>query len=95
MAPHPALGSSHHVDTDHLIDVEDDRAHLNAQYVVFEVRGGARPPSGWRSGVAGAHGGVRPIECGYNDTDLRLIDGEWKIVHHCVLSDLPLAIPDV
>jgi hypothetical protein len=36
---------------------------------------------------------VRPIESGYYDTELRRVEGEWKIVHHCVLMDLPVALP--
>ena len=85
---------AHGDEVDDLIKTEVGSGRLK-EYVVFEVRGDARPPSGWPSGVAGAQGSVRPIECGYYDTDLRLIDGEWKIVHHRVLSDLPFAIPDV
>ncbi len=93
MAPHPELGSSHHVTLDHLIDVDGDQAHCNAQFVVFKVRGDARPTGGWPAGVFGAQGSVRPIESGYYDTDLRRIDGEWKIVAHRVLMDLPMALP--
>jgi hypothetical protein len=38
-------------------------------------------------------GTVRPTESGYYDTDLRRIDGEWKIVRHHVRGDLPMALP--
>lgn len=75
MAPHPEGGASHHVTSDYLIDVDGDFAHLNAQYVVFEVRSTPQPLT-------------RPVESGYYDTDLRRIDGEWKIVRHDVLGDL-------
>jgi ketosteroid isomerase-like protein len=34
-----------------------------------------------------------PIESGYYDTDLRRVDGEWKIVKHSVLMDMPIAVP--
>ncbi|NJQ01845.1 nuclear transport factor 2 family protein [Streptomyces zingiberis] len=47
MAPHPADGSSHHTTSDHLIEIDGDNAHLNAQFVVFEVRAGKRPADGW------------------------------------------------
>jgi len=93
MAPHPELGSSHHVTADHLIAINGERAHLNAQFIVFEVRGDVRPAGGWPAGVFGAQGSVRPIESGYYDTELRLVDGEWKIVGHRVLMDLPVALP--
>jgi hypothetical protein len=36
---------------------------------------------------------VQPIESGYYDTDLRRIDGEWKIVGHRILLDMPYVIP--
>ncbi|GII52687.1 hypothetical protein Pth03_10760 [Planotetraspora thailandica] len=93
MAPHPEGGSSHHTTSDHIIEVDGDSAHMNAQFVVFEVRTTARPADGWPAGVFGAQGTVRPIESGYYDTDLRQIDGEWKIVKHDVLLDMPIAVP--
>ncbi|MET7992129.1 nuclear transport factor 2 family protein [Amycolatopsis sp. NPDC005232] len=77
MGPHPEGGTSHHVTTDHIIDVDGDSAHLNAQYVMFEIRTTPEPS-------------IRPAESGYYDTDLRRIDGVWKIVRHHVLGDLPL-----
>jgi hypothetical protein len=33
------------------------------------------------------------FESGYYDTDLRRVDGEWKIVKHSVLLDMPFAVP--
>ncbi|MFJ2477818.1 nuclear transport factor 2 family protein [Streptomyces sp. NPDC087659] len=94
MAPHPEGGSSHHTTFDHIIDVDGDRAHLNAQFVVYAVQASARPADGWPAGVFGAQGTVRPIESGYYDTDLRRVDGEWKIVKHSVLMDMPIAVPE-
>lgn len=41
----------------------------------------------------GAQSTVRPIESGYYDTDLLRVDGEWKIVKHHVLMDMPIAVP--
>jgi hypothetical protein len=93
MAPHPAGGSSHHTTADHLIEVDGDRAHLNAQFVVFEIRAAVRPADGWPEGAFGTQGTVRPIESGYYDTDLRRVEGEWKIIRHTVLMDMPMAIP--
>ncbi|QYN25835.1 nuclear transport factor 2 family protein [Amycolatopsis sp. DSM 110486] len=75
MPPHPEGGSGHHVTSDHLIEVDGDRAHLSAQYVVFEARTLPSPV-------------VRPIESGYYDTELRRVGGEWKISRHDVLNDL-------
>jgi hypothetical protein len=93
MAPHPELGSSHHVTADHLIEVDGDRAHMNAQFIVFKIQGAARPATGWPAGTFGAQGTVTPIESGYYDTDLHKIDGEWKITRHHVLMDVNIALP--
>jgi ketosteroid isomerase-like protein len=47
MAPHREGGSSHDTTSDHVIEVDGDRAHMNAQFVVFEVRATSRPAAGW------------------------------------------------
>ncbi len=93
MVPHPEGGSSHHTTSDHVIEVDGDRAHMNAQFVVFEVRATSRPAAGWPEGTFGIQGTVRPIESGYYDTDLRRVDGEWKIIRHHVLLDMPYVVP--
>jgi hypothetical protein len=93
MSAHPEGGSSHHTTLDHLIDIDGDQVHLNAQFIVYRVQAAARPPEGWPAGAAGAQGTVQPIESGYYDTELRRVDGEWKIVRHSVLMDMPIALP--
>ena len=65
----------------------------NAQFIVYTVQALARPAEGWPEGAQGAQGTVRPIESGYYDTDLRRVDGQWKIVEHRVLMDMPIAVP--
>ncbi|MFF4622196.1 nuclear transport factor 2 family protein [Nonomuraea jabiensis] len=94
MAPHPEGGSSHHVTADHTIEIDGDSAHMNAQFIVFEIRAAARPADGWPDGAFGAQGTIRPIESGYYDTDLSRIDGEWKIIRHSIRLDMPYVIPD-
>ncbi|MEV5177329.1 nuclear transport factor 2 family protein [Streptomyces flaveolus] len=95
MEPHPAGGSSHHTTSDHIIEVDGDTAHLNAQFIVFRVRARLRPETGWPVDAFGAQGTVEPIESGYYDTHLRRVGGEWKIVRHEVLMDMPMAVPGV
>ncbi|MFJ1975519.1 nuclear transport factor 2 family protein [Streptomyces sp. NPDC087903] len=95
MAPHPVGGSSHHVTADHIIEVDGDRARVNAQFIVFRIQAAARPEGGWAEGTFGSQCTVQPIESGYYDTDLRRIDGEWKIVGHRILLDMPYVIPGV
>lgn len=95
MAPHPVGGSSHHMTADHLIEVDGDRAHLNAQFVVFRVQAASRPENDRPAGAFGAQGTVQPIESGYYDTDLLRLDGEWKIVGHRIRLDMPYVVPGV
>jgi hypothetical protein len=92
MPPLADLSTSHHVTANHLIEVSGDRAHFNAQYVVFEVTGQWDPSAGLESVTARA-GTVTPVGSGYYDSDLQLVGGDWKIVRHRVLSDLPIVVP--
>ncbi|MFB7286968.1 nuclear transport factor 2 family protein [Actinacidiphila glaucinigra] len=93
MAPHPEGCSSHHMTADHIVEVDGDRAHMNAQFVVFRTRSVPRPAGGWPAGTLGAQGTVEPVESGYYDTDLIRVDGAWKIARHRVLMDMPIALP--
>jgi ketosteroid isomerase-like protein len=92
MAPHPEGGSSHHVTSDHIIEIDGDSAHLNAQFIVFRIRRADRhAESDQPRGNLVAQGSVEPVESGYYDTHLRRLDGRWKIVRHDVLMDVPMA----
>src|SRR5712671_1780656 len=93
MKPHPARGWSHHTTHDHIIDVNGDDATLDAQFVVFEVRGKERPAAGWPEGAFGAQGTVQPIEAGYYRPILRRVDGVWKITTMRITHNLPYAFP--
>jgi hypothetical protein len=77
--PHPSRGWSHHTTHDHIIDVNGDDATLDAQFVVFEVRGKERSAAGWPEGAFGAQGTVQPVEAGYYRPILCRVDGVWKI----------------
>jgi hypothetical protein len=93
MQPHPARGWSHHTTHDHIIEVDGDHATMDAQFVVFEVRGKERPATGWPEGAFGAQGTVTPIEAGYYRPILRRVDGVWKIDTLRIVMNLPLAFP--
>jgi SnoaL-like protein len=93
MQPHPARGWSHHTTHDHIIAVDDDNATVDAQFVVFEVRGKERPAAGWPEGAAGAQGTVEPIESGYYRPILRRVNGIWKIATLRIVHNLPIAFP--
>jgi hypothetical protein len=93
MKPHPSRGWSHHTTHDRIIDVNGDDATLDAQFVVFEVRGKARPAAGWPEGAFGAQGTVQPIEAGYYRPILRRVDGVWKITTMRITHSIPYALP--
>ena len=93
MKPHSARGWSHHTTHDHIIEVDRDNATIDAQFVVFEVRGKERPATGWPEGAVGAQGTVTPIESGYYRPVLRRVDGAWKINTLRIVHTLPLAFP--
>jgi hypothetical protein len=93
MKPHPARGWSHHTTHDHIIEVNGDAATLDAQFVVFEVRGKERPAAGWPDGAFGAQGTVEPIEAGYYRPILRRIDSVWKIATMRITLNIPMAFP--
>ena len=93
MQPHPARGWSHHTTHDHIIEVDGDNATIDAQFVVFEVRGKERPATGWPDGAFGAQGTVTPIESGYYRPVLRRADGMWKIDTLRIVMNIPLAFP--
>jgi hypothetical protein len=93
MRPHPAHGWSHHTTHDHIIEVNGDIATIDAQFIVFEVRGKERPAMGWSDGAFGVQGTVTPIEAGYYRPILRRVDGVWKIDTLRIVMNLPLAFP--
>jgi hypothetical protein len=93
MQPHPARGWSHHTTHDAIIEVDGDRASIDAQFVVFNVVGAEMPQGGWPAGAVGAQGTITPIESGYYRPILRRVDGRWLIETHRIYLDLPMAFP--
>ncbi|MEU3982888.1 nuclear transport factor 2 family protein [Streptomyces sp. NPDC026672] len=93
MPPHEPGNWSHHVTSDHLVTVDGDRAQVNAQFMMFRVRGAEQPAGGWPEGTRGAQGTITPEESGYYETDLVREGGGWRIAHHRVLHDIPFVIP--
>jgi hypothetical protein len=91
MRPHPARGWSHHTTQDHIIEVNADDATIDAQFVVFEVRGNEQPVTGWPAGAFGAQGTVTPTESGYYRPILRRVHGIWKIDTLRIVMNLPFA----
>jgi hypothetical protein len=94
MAPHPKSGWSHHTMVNPIVEIDGDTADYDAQFLVYSVRGLARPADGWPAGTSGAQGSITPIESGYVRTELRRQDGEWRIQRHVIKHDLPYVFPE-
>jgi hypothetical protein len=93
LPPHPPLGWAHHATFDPIIAVDGVTASLHAQFVVFEVRGAARPADGWPPGASGGQGTITPIESGYYRISLRRTPDGWRITENHTIVDLPPALP--
>jgi len=91
MKPHPARGWSHNATDGLLIDIDGDRATVDAQFMVFSVLGDAKPASGWPTDATGAMGTITPIESGYYTQQLVRVDGQWLIESLQVRHNLPFA----
>jgi hypothetical protein len=92
LAPHPPLGWARHATFDPIVAVQGNTASIDAQFVVFEVRGAQRPADGWPIGASGGQGTIGPIESGCYQISLeRTVDG-WKMIENHTILDLPSAI---
>jgi hypothetical protein len=91
MKPHPPRGWSHNATDGLLIDIDGDRATLDAQFMVFTILGDAKPAGGWPAGATGAMGAITPIESGYYTQKLVRVDGQWLIESLQVRHNLPFA----
>ena len=87
MEPHGPGGWSHHTTHDAIVEIDGDRATLDAQFVVFRVSSKPRPEGGWPTGTHGAQGTVEPIESGYYRSKLVRVDGQWLFEHHRIDAD--------
>jgi hypothetical protein len=81
MQPHPPRGWSHHTTHDPIITIDDDSATLDAQFIVFSVRGAERPAGCWPPNAFGAQGTVTPIESGYYRAVLRRLERRAETVN--------------
>jgi len=79
----------HHITTDHLIRVNGAEATMNAQFLVFSSVAAPEPEGGWQA-PPGVKGDITLIMIGYYDSDLRKIDGVWKLTRLDVKHSLPV-----
>jgi hypothetical protein len=91
MKPHPPRGWSHNATDGLLIDINGDRATVDAQFMVFTILGDAKPASGWPPGATGAMGSITPIESGYYTQELVRVEGRWLIESLQIRHNLPIA----
>ena len=91
MKPHPPRGWSHNATDGLLIDIDGDRATVDAQFMVFTILGDAKPARGWPASATGAMGTITPIESGYYTQKLVRVEGQWLIESLQVRHNLPFA----
>jgi hypothetical protein len=91
--PVGGLTSQHHVTSDPLVEVQGSTAHLNVQFLTYDVQGAAEPATGWPGGTAGAQGTIKPIEVGYYDLTFQRVGTGWEISDLRILHDLPVVLP--
>ncbi len=88
---HPPLGWAHHATFDPIVAISCNIASLQAQLVVFAVRGAQRPTDGWPPGASGGQGEITPVESGYYRLSLRRTVEGWRITENRTIVDLPPA----
>jgi hypothetical protein len=91
MKPHPPLGWSHNATDGLLIEIDGDRATVDAQFMVFNILGAQKPDTGWPKDAHGAQGTITPIESGYYRQNLVRVNGTWLIESLRITHNLPMA----
>jgi hypothetical protein len=91
MKPHPPRGWSHNATDGLLIEIDGDRATVDAQFMVFNILGAEKPDTGWPTDAHGAQGTITPIESGYYRQNLVRANGTWLIESLRITHNLPLA----
>ncbi|MES1971813.1 MAG: nuclear transport factor 2 family protein [Pseudomonadota bacterium] len=91
MKPHPDRGWSQNLLSGVLVEIDDDRATVDAQFMVFDIVGDSKPDGGWPADALGAQGRITPIESGYYRPSLVRLDGRWLIQSLRIVHHLPMA----
>ena len=91
MTPHPPRGWSHNATDGLLIEINGDRATVDALFMVFNILGAEKPSTGWPKDTRGAQGTITPIESGYYRQNLVRADGTWLIESLRITHNLPMA----
>src|ERR1700678_3667903 len=77
--PHPPRGWSHNATDGLLIEIDGDRATIDALFMVFNILGAQKPAAGWPKAARGAQGTITPIESGYYRQNLVRASGTWLV----------------
>jgi hypothetical protein len=93
-SPVGGLTSEHHVTSHPLVEINGNPAHVNVQFLTYDVQGATEPASGWPAGTAGAQGTIKATEIGYYDLTLQHVGSGWQISDLRILHDLPIVIPN-
>jgi hypothetical protein len=91
VTPHPPRGWSHNATDGLLIEIDGDRATVDALFMVFNILGAEKPAPGWPKDARGAQGTITPIESGYYRQNLVRANGTWLIESLRITHNLPMA----
>jgi hypothetical protein len=83
----------YYLTTDHVVEIADDEASIQAQFVAVESNAAVRPESTWTAGSNLVRGTLALTMVGRYDSRLRKVDGRWVFTVHKVKHNLPLALP--
>jgi hypothetical protein len=91
MTPHPPRGWSHNATDGLLIEIDGDRATVDALVMDFKILGAEKPAAGWPKDARGAQGTITPIESGYYRQNLVRANGTWLVESLRITHNLPMA----
>ena len=81
----------HYLTSDHIVDVNGDKATITAQFVAVESNAEIQSNAGWSLGSTMLQGTLALTMMGRYESDLRKIDGRWLFTIHRVKHNLTFA----
>ena len=78
----------HYLTSDHIVEVDGDEATLSAQFVAVESNAEIPSEIGWTLGSAMLRGTLALSMMGRYESDLRRVDGRWRLTVQRVKHNL-------
>src|ERR1700722_14334077 len=91
MKPHPPRGWSHNATDGLLIEIDGDRATVDALFMVFNILGAEKRAPGWPKDARGGQDARGAIEAGYCRETLVRANWTWLVESLRITHNLPMA----